>query len=46
LDRQFRGIWGRAMRGMYRRNTCIGEKEGKECGLMDRKPGRGITFEM
>jgi len=46
LDPQCRKIWGRAMRGMYRENTRMGEREGKEWGLMDRKPGRGITFEM
>jgi len=31
---------------MYRENTCMGEGEGGEWGLMDRKPGRGIAFEM
>jgi len=30
-------------KGMNRRNTHMGEGGG---GLMDRKPGRGITFEM
>jgi len=33
---------------MYRGNTRMGQRkgEGKEWGLMDRKLGRGITFEM
>jgi len=34
------------IREMYRGNTCMGEREGKEWRLMVRKPGRGITFEM
>jgi len=34
------------IRGMYRRNTCMGNGEERECRLTDRKPGRGITFEM
>jgi len=45
LDPQCRGIWG-AVRGIYRGNTCMGEREGREWGLMDRKLGRGITSEM
>jgi len=31
---------------MYRGNTRMGEGERRGWGLMDRKPGRGITFEM
>jgi len=27
-------------------NTCMGEGGGREWGLMYRKPGRGIMFEM
>jgi len=46
LDPHCRGIWGRALRGMYRGNTRFREGQGREWGLMDRRPGRGITFEM
>jgi len=42
---QCRGIWGGAVRGMYERNTHMGEGEGRGWGLMDRKPGKGIKFE-
>jgi len=31
---------------MYRGNTCMGDREGREWGFMDKKPGRGITFEI
>jgi len=42
-----REIWGWGpIRGMYRGNSCMGEWEGNEWGLKDRKPGRGIMFEM
>jgi len=41
LDPQCRGISGRAIRGMYRGNTHMGERKGKEWGLMDRKTGKG-----
>jgi len=34
------------IRGIYRRNTRMGERKRRECGFMDRKSGRGITFEM
>jgi len=44
LNPQCREIWGRAIRGMSRKNTRMGE--GREWGLMDRKLGRGITSEM
>jgi len=44
LDFQCRGIWGGAVRAMYRGNTCVEEGDGMESGLMDRRPGRGITF--
>jgi len=37
LDPQCRGIWG-AIREMYKGNTRMGE--GREWGLVDRKPGR------
>jgi len=37
---------GGAMRGIYRGNTRMGKGEGREWGLMDRKLGRGIMFEM
>jgi len=33
-------------RDIYRGNNPMGEGEGREWGLIDRKPGRGITFEM
>jgi len=46
LDPQYSGIWGRAIRGMYRGKTLMGEEEGRERELMDRKLGKGITFEM
>lgn len=36
----------RAVRGMYRRNTHMGDREERGWETMDRKPGRGITFEM
>jgi len=35
-----------AVTGMYWGNTPMGEGEGRVWGLMDRKRGRGITFEM
>jgi len=38
------GEYGRAIRWMCRGNTRMGD--GREWGLMDRKPGRGITFEI
>jgi len=41
LDPQYRGIWGRAIRGLYRWNTHLGEGEGREWGLMDFKTGKG-----
>jgi len=40
------GNMGLAIRGMYRGNTHMVEGEGREWGLMDRKLGGGITFEM
>jgi len=46
LAPQCRGIWGRAIWGMYRGNTCMGKGEGRKWRLVDRELGRGITFEM
>jgi len=31
---------------MYMGNTHMGEGEGRELGLMDRRPGKEITFEI
>jgi len=47
LDPHIRGICGAVM-GRYSGNTLRGEgkEKGKEWGLMNRKAGRGITFEM
>jgi len=45
LDPQCRGIWGDgAVNGMNGENTRM--EEGRGWGLMDRKLGKGITFEM
>jgi len=40
------GEYGGPIRGIDRGNSRMGEGEGREWGLMDRKLGRGIMFEM
>jgi len=46
LDPQCREIWGAGKKGTHRGNTHMRKGEGRERRLMDRKPGREITFEM